>query len=260
VVLICRVPLFNSLLLLFHLHAFRVAVLLCSSSVEEVILFQERYLPRFARSFFSKHHNLQDTLAIPTDATADYSIMMDHLTSKLAAANLFDMVVTATASAQVTIHTEKAAHITSKMGAAGLNGVGVVAEVKDTTPSSTSAAKAAATSSTSSKSGLNPGEWAGVGIVIALILISIAAGIFFAMRRRRQRYGAVGGKQKGAMVEKDVFNAEIQEPESESLQQQEAGLRDNHFESGYDNADSHYDGSDYVVQPAHGDKRAQYGA
>jgi hypothetical protein len=188
---------------------------------------------------------------------------MDHLTSKLGAAGLVDMVITSTASAQVTIHTEKAAHITSKLGAAGLDtGSGVVAEVKDTTPASTSQAKAAA-STTSSKSDFfhhtGPGEWAVITVVIALVLISAAAGLFFALKRRRRRYGAVAGKQKAVMVEKDVFNAEIHEAESESLQQQEAGLRERHFESGYDNADSHYDGSDYEVKPTHGDKRAQYG-
>lgn len=190
---------------------------------------------------------------------------MDHLTSKLGAAGLVDQIVTKTASAQVTIHTEKAAHITSKMGAAGLaSPVAVVAEVKESPSSSTSQATAA-TSTASSKPDYfhhtGPGEWAVIGVIIGLVLLSAAAGIFFFLKRRqRRRYGVVGGKQKGPMVEKDVFNAEIHEPESESLQQQETGLRENHFETGYDNADTHYDGSDYDVKPTHGDKRAQYGA
>ena len=188
---------------------------------------------------------------------------MDHLTSKLGAAGLVDMVITSTASAQVTIHTEKAAHITSKMGAAGLDtATGIVAEVKDTNPASTSEAKTA-TSSVASKSDFfhhpGPGEWAVIGVIIGLVLLSAAAGIFFALKRRRRRYGAVRGQQKSAMAEKDVFNADMHEAEAESLQQQEAGLRERNFESGYDNADTHYDGSDYDVKPTHGDKRAQYG-
>lgn len=187
---------------------------------------------------------------------------MDHITSKLGAAGLVDMVITTTASAQVTIHTEKPAHITSKLGAAGLDsGTGTTAEVKDTKSGGTSQDN---TANSSSNSGffhhMGPGEWAVIGVVIGLILLSAAAGIFFALKRRRRRYGAVGGKQKGAMVEKDVFNAEIHDAETESLQQQEAGLRERNFESGYDNVDSHYDGSDYEVKPPHGDKRAQYGA
>lgn len=189
---------------------------------------------------------------------------MEHLTSKLGAAGLVDMVITSTASAQVTIHTEKADHITSKMGAAGLDTAnGIVAEVKDTNPTSTSGAKTA-TSSTSSKSDFfhhtGPGEWAVIGVIIGLVLLSAAAGIFFALKRRRRRYGPVRGQQKSAIAEKDVFNADMHEAEAESLQQQEAGLRERNFESGYDNADTHYDGSDYNVGPTHGDKRAQYGA
>jgi hypothetical protein len=186
---------------------------------------------------------------------------MDHLTSKLGAAGLVDvaLMATTTAAAQLTIHTEKAAHITSKLSAAGLDtGTGTSAEVKDTNTGSTTQNS---TAKTASSHHLTTATIIIIAVVGALVLLSAMAGIFFAIKRRQRRYNAVGGKQKGVMVtEKDVFNADLHEPETEGLQQQEAGLRERNFESGYDNVDSHYDGSDYEVKPTLGDKRSQYGA
>lgn len=183
---------------------------------------------------------------------------MDHLTSKLGAAGMVDvalMAVTTTASAQLTLHTEKAAHITSKISAAGLDtGTGTTTEVKDTNTENI------VQSNTEGTDILHhgPGTWIIVTVVVGLILISAAVGIFCAIKRRRRRYGAVGGNQNGRVMEKDVFNADMHE-ESEGLQQQEAGLRERNYESGYDNVDTHYDGGDYELKPTQGDKRAQYG-
>lgn len=180
---------------------------------------------------------------------------MDHLTSKLGAAGLVDVAVfvTTTTAAQLTVHTEKAAHITSKLSAAGLNNGHVTTDIEDTNTGSTRH------SSTFETHHLNTRTIIIIAVVGGLILLSAVAGVFFAIKRRQRCYNAVGGKQKSVMVtEKDVFNADLHEPESEGLQQQEAGLRERNFESGYDNVDSHYDGSDYEVKPTLGDKRAQY--
>lgn len=86
-------------------------------------------------------------------------------------------------------------------GADGINahGLRMVYESSDLSTSTTAATATDTTSSDpGSSGGLSTGAKAAIGVVIPVVVIALAIGLFFLYRRRKQRYGAVGAAEGAA--------------------------------------------------------------